>query len=150
MSGSRTLLAFDYGHKKIGVAVGQEITRSTRPLLTLASREGRPDWEAIAALLRQWRPSALVVGLPLQLNGEEQDTTLAARRFANRLRGRYHLPVYFADERMTSMAAQQRIREHRAAGGGQSPGVDAVAAQLILETFFSEGGRCAESGDCER
>ncbi len=149
MSGSRTLLAFDYGHKKIGVAVGQEVTASARPLLTLASRDGRPDWAGISALLHQWRPQALVVGLPLQLNGEEQDTTQAARRFANRLRGRYHLPVYFADERMSSMAAQQLVRERSAAGRGRPPGVDAVAAQLILETFFSEGGRCADTEDPE-
>ncbi len=139
MSGCRTLLAFDYGHKKIGVAVGQELTGAARPLVTLPARKGEPDWEAIGALLQQWRPAALVVGLPLHLDGSEQDTTHAARRFANRLRGRYHLPVYFADERLSSMAALQLLREQYQERKGRSQGVDAVAAQLILETFFSHG-----------
>ncbi len=143
MSGCRTLLAFDYGHKKIGVAVGQELTASARPLCTLSARHGDPDWTAIGELIQQWRPAALVVGLPLQLDGSEQDTTHAARRFANRLRGRYHLPVYFADERLSSMVALQVLRDQYPERKGRRQGVDAVAAQLILETFFSHG----ENGD---
>ncbi len=143
MNGSRTLLAFDFGHRRIGVAVGQEITGAARPLTTLPARDGQPDWAAVSSLLQHWRPDALVVGLPLHMDGSEQDTTHAARRFADRLQGRYHLPVYFADERLSSRAAVALIRQQQPQRRGRRRAerdgdVDAVAAQLILETFFSQ------------
>ncbi len=150
MTACRTLMAFDYGDRKIGVAVGQELTGAARPLLTLPARDGTPDWDAVTRLLERWRPAALIVGLPLHMDGSEQDTTRKARRFANRLRGRYHLPVYFADERLSSLAAQQRIREGREEGGGRKgwhTDVDAVAAQLILETFLNRTPTGNETGN---
>lgn|SRR5690554_2677919 len=132
---SRTLLGFDYGDRKIGVAVGQELTRSSSPIGTLRSHGGRPDWEGITRLIEQWRPDALVVGVPLNMDGTEQPMTEAARRFARRLEGRYRLPVYAADERLSSIEAARLLRE---SGGGRRQGLDEVAAHVILQTFFSQ------------
>jgi len=143
--GQRTLLAFDFGTRKIGVAVGQELTQSTSPLPVLRSRDERPDWEGITRLIETWQPDALVVGIPLNMDGSENEMTRKARRFSNRLHGRYHLPLYPADERLTTREAardcydphnrrgQKRTHQHR-----QHMEVDSVAAQIILETFFSE------------
>lgn len=134
----RTLLGFDYGMRRIGVAVGQELTATATALLTLAARDGRPDWDQVSALIAQWQPQALVVGLPLNLDGSEQTMTVAARRFGNRLKGRYNLPVYLHDERLSSVDAAQRIDvsslpRHKKQDRGR---VDRVAAQLILQTWL--------------
>ncbi len=135
----RTLLAFDFGTKNIGVAIGQELTRSSTALDTLHAREGKPDWNEVRLLLDKWKPDALVVGIPLEMDGGEQAMTHAARRFANRLKGRYHLPVLEADERLTSRIAEQILKEE----SGRKPRDDderihQISAQLILDTFFSE------------
>jgi putative Holliday junction resolvase len=143
MTGSgRTLLGFDYGTKHIGVAVGQELTATSTPLATLASRNENPDWAAITRLIEEWRPAALVVGVPLNLDGTEQAMTLAARRFARRLEGRYHLPVHLADERLSTVEAGRMLYERAADAGTRRARrrreVDEVAAHLILQTYFSQ------------
>jgi putative Holliday junction resolvase len=139
MTAGRTLLGFDYGTRKIGVAVGQELTGSSTPVATLRTPDGEPDWTGIAALIETWRPAALVVGIPLNLDGSEQEMTRAARRFADRLAARHHLPVYHADERLSSVEAEHLRYEDT--GGGRSRrrrGVDEIAAHVILQTFFSQ------------
>lgn len=140
MKQGRTLLGFDYGSRKIGVAVGQELTGSSTPLATLRNSGNDPDWDAIARLIAEWRPAALVVGIPLNMDGTEQPMTAAARRFARRLEGRYGLPVHHADERLSSIEAGQLMHDE-ARGGGRGRrrlGVDEVAAHVILQTFFSQ------------
>ena len=128
MSGpAPTYLAFDFGTRRIGVAVGQAITGTASPLAELPARDGTPSWEEVEGLLAAWRPAALVVGLPLDAQGRETPLARRARRFGNRLRGRYNLPVYFVDERLSS-------REAEARGGGRK--VDALAAAVILETWL--------------
>lgn len=143
--GQRTLLAFDFGTKKIGVAVGQELTSSSSALPVLRSRDEAPDWEGITKLIEQWQPDALVVGIPLNMDGSENAMTHKAKRFSNRLAGRYGLPVFPADERLTTReAARDRYDPHNQRGhkrAHQYRGhmeVDSVAAQIILETFFSQ------------
>ena len=143
MTGSgRTLLGFDYGTKHIGVAVGQELTATSTPLATLASRNENPDWAAISRMIEEWRPVALVVGVPLNLDGAEQAMTQAARRFARRLEGRYHLPVHLADERLSTVEAGRMLYERAADAGTRRARrrreVDEVAAHLILQTYFSQ------------
>ncbi|GHA17035.1 Holliday junction resolvase RuvX [Oceanisphaera arctica] len=133
---SLTLLGFDYGMKSIGVAVGQQITISARPLLALKANEGVPNWDQIAALLKEWQPALLVVGLPLNMDGTEQDISRRARKFANRLHGRFGIKVELQDERLTTTDARARLFE---AGGYKALGkdaVDAVSAQLILESWM--------------
>jgi putative holliday junction resolvase len=135
---SLTLLGFDYGMKSIGVAVGQQITASARPLLALKANEGVPNWDQIAALLKEWQPTLLVVGLPLNMDGTEQDISRRARKFANRLHGRFGIRVELQDERLTTTDARARLFE---AGGYKALGkdaVDAVSAQLILESWMED------------
>ena len=134
---SRTLLGFDYGLKSLGVGVGQELTATARPLLALKASDGVPNWEQIENLLKEWQPALLVVGLPLNMDGTEQDISRRARKFANRLHGRFGLPVELQDERLTTTDARARLFE---AGGYKALGkdaVDAVSAQLILESWMT-------------
>lgn len=129
-----TLLGFDYGPAKIGVAVGQTLTGTATPLTTLRAVKQRPDWAAIGRLIESWRPDRLVVGLPLNMDDSEAPVAAGARRFARQLEGRYRLPVALVDERLTSRGARE-------AAGGRPKKIeelDALAAKLILETWLSE------------
>ncbi len=138
---ARTLLGFDYGLKRIGVAVGQELTGSASALTTVAARDGKPDWEAIGRLIEEWRPDAVVVGLPLNADGSDHELSRRARRFGNQLHGRYNLPAHFIDERLSSLEAEARLRDgvqkmaHRRALYKEN--IDKLAAQVILETWLS-------------
>ena len=105
MSTARTLLGFDYGKKRIGVAVGQKLTATATPAETLHSSNDQPDWAGIARLIETWRPQALVVGLPLHMDGTEHALTEAAREFGRALEQRFDLPVHLIDERLTSIEA---------------------------------------------
>ena len=131
-SSQRTLLGFDFGLKRIGVAVGQELTGTAQALCTLSVKNKQIPWQEVSRLIEQWQPDALVLGLPLNKDNTEHDITRAARRFGNRLNGRYNLPVYWVDERLTSFAAEQLINEKSAKPGS----IDSVAAQLILESWL--------------
>ena len=125
----QTLLGFDFGRQRIGVATGQTITGTATALVTLESRNGRPDWDGISDLIGSWQPDALVVGLPLHADGSDSDITTAARRFMRQLEGRYHLPVCGMDERLSS---------HTATGSGNARrrGMDAAAARIILQDWL--------------
>lgn len=123
-----TLLAFDYGTKKIGVALGNTLTRHARPLLILTPTTRAERFARIQALLDEWQPERVVVGLPLTLDGQEQHASLRCRRFANQLRGRFGLPVELVDERGSSMEAQEILATHEAD--------DAVAASVILQRYL--------------
>jgi putative holliday junction resolvase len=132
--GAKVLLAFDFGMERIGVAVGQTITTSAHPLVTLTAHGGRPDWSAVERLMEAWRPARLVVGLPLNLDGTDQPITVAARRFSRQLEGRFHVPVDLVDERLTTREAWMRVEE----AGSKRAEIDPVAAQIILEGWFAE------------
>lgn len=123
------LICFDYGEKRIGVAIGQNLTATATPLETIALRRGRPDWQRISQLVRDWQPRALIVGNPLNMDGTVQPITHAADRFARQLAGRFGLPVYLADERLSTFEARLRL--------GSGAGIDAVAAQVILESWLA-------------
>ncbi len=134
------LLGFDYGKKRIGVAVGQTLTRTATPLTTITVHNGRPDWETITRLLAEWKPLALVVGHPCNMDGSEHELTKAARRFGNQLAGRYNLPVHSVDERLTSFEAEMELRSEGRRG---KQAIDPVAARLILQTWLD--GHAAET-----
>jgi len=142
MTETRVLLGFDVGTKRIGVAVGQEITRSSSPLDTVLVINGKPDWPHITRLIEAWHADALVVGLPLQMDDKEQTMTFVARRFANRLRGRYQLPVAEVDERLSSRSANEMMFDDEYMGQiarkKKRGMVDQLAAQVILDTYFSQ------------
>lgn len=126
----RTLLGFDFGTRFIGVAIGNTVTREARPLARIPAQPAARRFERIAALVEEWAPDALVVGLPLGPDGEEQPATIEARRFARQLEGRYRRPVAFVDERYSSLAAQ--------AEGAPADADDADAAAIILRQYLHE------------
>jgi putative Holliday junction resolvase len=137
---SRTVLAFDFGLKRIGVAVGEPELRSAHPLPAIAAA-GNARFAAIEKLVHEWNPARLVVGRPLSAQGGAHLTTRQAERFAQRLQGRFRLPVARVDERYTSVEAESRLRGSRGKSGtrGDAKGaVDSVAAQLMLEQYFDE------------
>ena len=139
-----TLLGFDFGLRKIGVAVGQTVTGSATALTTLRSRGERPDWAGIEALVREWQPSAAVVGLPFNMDDTEEAWSPRIHRFARQLEGRFRLPVHLVDERLTSIEARRQLAERPGAKhsrGDNHHAVDALAAALILETWLSEQPR---------
>jgi putative holliday junction resolvase len=133
-------LGFDYGSKRIGIAVGDGVTGAARPLPALANGR-QPDWSALAKALQEWRPAGCVVGLPVDLDGKEQAITGHARSFAEQLRSRYGVPVYLCDERLSSRAADGELRQARADGRMnrrvRSGDRDGVAARLILEQWLA-------------
>lgn len=137
-----TVLGFDYGQRRIGVAVGETLTASARPLTTIHCRQpGQVDWDAIAALIREWQPSALVVGRPTRSDGTGSEMTAAAERFARRLQGRHGLPVHLVEERLSSHEAKQRLADApRGRTRDRKAAIDMMAATVILETWLLDTG----------
>ncbi|MBN7122355.1 Holliday junction DNA helicase RuvA [Erwinia billingiae] len=136
MMSHMTLLAFDFGTKSIGVAIGQQLTGTARPLAALKAQDGTPDWNRIEALLKEWEPDRVVVGLPLNMDGTEQPLTARARKFANRIHGRFGVQVDLHDERLSTVEARAELFERggfRALGKGS---VDSLSAVIILESWF--------------
>jgi putative Holliday junction resolvase len=134
--GNRSLMGFDFGTRSIGIATGQEVTGTASPLTSLKANEGIPDWVQLEKLLKEWQPDLLIVGLPLNMDGTEQEMTVRARKFGQRLHGRFGFQVEFKDERLTTTDAKARLFEQ---GGYKALGksrVDAVSAQLILESWM--------------
>ena len=128
-----SLLGFDFGQQRIGVAVGQQVTGTATAICTLQSRDGKPDWDTISDLINEWQPDTLVVGLPLHANGEESEISLAARKFARQLEGRYRLPVHTMNEYLSSHTAAELQQQNRQAG---KTGIDAIAARIILQNWL--------------
>ena len=146
---SETFLGFDVGTRLIGVAIGSSLTGSARPLTTLSVGERGLDWSKIDALLKEWQPAALVVGLPLALDGSEQAMTRTATKFADELAARSALIVHRIDERNSSREASQRFARRRAEGSvrrKQAAAIDAVAATVILDRWFDQQLPSASSG----
>lgn len=133
---SGTVLAFDFGEKRIGVAVGETILKLAHPLATIASIENTVKFEQIAALISEWRPQLLIVGLPTHMDGEAHLMTQLSKKFAQRLEGRFNLPVMMVDERLSSAEAAQSLKEQGITGLQQKAMIDQVAAQTILQSYF--------------
>lgn len=140
-SNSFTALAFDFGTQRIGVAVGQSITGTAAPLSSLKANDGVPNWDHIAALIAEWQPQRLLVGLPLNMDDSESELSARARKFANRLHGRFGLPVALWDERLSSFEARGELRardpKNYKDGNFKDGKVDSLSACLILEGWFA-------------
>ncbi len=130
----RTLLGFDFGMRRIGVAVGQTITQSAQPLATLNAKDGIPEWDQIEKLIATWHADGIVVGLPLNMDGTKQQITHAAIKFARRLEAKFKLPVYQVDERLTTIEAKSIFNEKI----NPEIKIDSFAAKLILESWLRE------------
>lgn len=138
----KTCLGFDFGTKRIGVAVGRSLLGTASPLPPIVARDGIPDWTIIEKMVSEWKPDGFVVGLPLNMDGTSSDMSLRATKFAKRLQGRFNKPYFMMDERLSSHEAKGFVI---ASGGNRDFGensVDGIAASLILESWFSQ-----QSGD---
>jgi len=127
---SGVVIGFDFGLKRIGVAIGQTITQTATPEAIVNSKDGKPDWTHISQLFEHWKPVAIVVGLPMRLDGSEQALTQPARKFGQRLSGRYQRPVFYIEEQLSSIEAESRQLK--------STHIDDHAAQIILENWLAE------------
>lgn len=130
------VIGFDFGYRRIGMAIGHCSTKHTRPLPTLQAKQGDPNWDTLTQVLTTWKPEALIVGLPTHLDGREQYTTEAARRFADALKSRYALPVYLVDERLTTVEARAQLFEQGGYKKIKQAEVDSFAACVILEQWL--------------
>ena len=138
---SQRVMAFDFGLRRMGVAIGQALTGTASPLAMVPARDGIPDWTRIAALVEEWRPDLFVVGLPLNMDGSESEMCLRARKFARRLHGFYHRPYAMMDERLTSFEAKSTVLAKGKARNFGDDGIDDLAAVLILESWFLQQAR---------
>ncbi len=133
----RVVLGFDYGIKRIGVAVGNLITHTATPLPILSALNGAPKWDQVSKLIADWSPDAFVIGLPLYADGADSQSSKGAKRFGNRLNGRYNLPVFWMNERLSSYQAELTQRENNKIYG--NVGLDSLAAKLIVESWLTDG-----------
>jgi putative Holliday junction resolvase len=134
-----TYLGFDFGNKKIGVAVGQTSTQTASPLQTIRSINQTPNWEIITQLIKEWQPIGLVVGISKQQNGEDNPVTPRMRKFCRQLEGRYQLPVYQVDETLSTFEAKQLLFDDLHVSAGKLWDVqDQLAAQLILQSWLND------------
>jgi putative Holliday junction resolvase len=134
----QTLMAFDYGKKRIGLAVGQRLLQSANGIGYVNATDGKPNWEQLDAFVKEWQPDGFVVGLPLNMDGSESDMSKRANKFSNRLHGRYGKPSFTIDERLSTFAAKEEARAQGHKGHYKSDPIDALAAQFILETWLNE------------
>lgn len=131
----KQFLGFDFGTKHIGVAVGQSITESAQALCRLKAKDGVPDWKEIDELVETWKPNALIIGLPLNMDGSDSDMSTRARKFSNRLADRYQLPCHLMDERLSSREVKSKLFEAGKKNTRQE--IDSLAAAVILENWMS-------------
>jgi putative Holliday junction resolvase len=135
-SATGTVLAFDFGERRLGVAVGELSLRIAHPLATINARSDRERLEAVAQLVREWQPVTLVVGLPAHMDGTEHELSTRCRKFARRLQARFGVPTELVDERLTSRSAELALAEAGVRGRSRKGVIDQVAAQHILDTYF--------------
>ena len=133
-----TVLGFDFGEKRIGVASGQTITGHATPLTTLTAVQQKPDWQAIERLIEEWRPDALIVGIPRYLDGSDSDMTKRAQRFGRQLHGRFGLPVYEVNESLSSFEAEQQVKKKRQLGQHNKQDIDKMAAAIIVQSWLEQ------------
>ena len=132
-----TVMSFDYGTEKIGIAIGQSISSTAEPLTIIRAKDGIPNWSEITGLTESWRPNYFVVGLPYNLDGSDSKLLQRALKFAKRLNGRFNIPTFGIDERLSSKAATEKFKTGNPKNFVRNE-IDDIAAQIILETWFSE------------
>lgn len=133
---SGTVLAFDFGERRIGIAVGEHLLATANPLTTIDNESNEIRFQLITDLVNEWQPKLLVVGLPLSLDGTEHAVTQLCKKFARRLNGRFNIPVMLIDERYSSVEASRLLSEAGIKGRAQKAMLDQVAAQTILQSYF--------------
>lgn len=140
----KNVLGFDFGMKRIGVAIGQTITQTANPVDIIKAKDGIPAWSDIDKLIQDWSIDAIVIGIPYNMDGTEQDTTHAARKFAHRLEDRYRVPMFCVDERLTTVEAKRTLRQSKPLKSRQ---LDSYAAKLILESWLTEHSKASRENE---
>ncbi len=130
------VLGFDFGEQRIGVASGQSITRSANPITTLNAINNKPDWAGIEKLIEEWKPDALIVGLPFYLDGSKSEMTQRAEKFSRQLEGRFHLPVHTHNEALSSFEAEHFLHSKKKQHDKQD--IDKIAAALIVQSWLEQ------------
>lgn len=133
---NRTIIAFDFGSKSIGAAIGQELMGCARALAAFKAQNGSPDWQKIANLLQEWQPDLVLVGLPLNMDGSEQPVTEQARKFANLLHSRFGAQIVLHDERLSTVEARANLFDRGGFRALDKGSVDSASAVVILESWF--------------
>ncbi|MDF2939583.1 MAG: Holliday junction resolvase [Gammaproteobacteria bacterium] len=136
MPNINTVLGFDFGLRRIGIAAGQSITKTATPIPGISAKAGVPNWQEVAKLIKEWQPQALLVGIPLLMDDKEQPMTESARQFAMSLK-QFNLPVYEVDERLSTREARSRLSEINEFKNMNHRKVDSMAACIIVETFLN-------------
>ena len=137
------IVAFDFGLKRTGVAVGNTLTGSATPECTLISKDQQPDWDGITKLFKDWKPAKIVVGMPTELDGSENPLAKSVQRFCNQIEGRYNIEVEQENEQFTSIEAARRLKQLRQSGRKKKISkdeVDKIAAAIILENWMQKNG----------
>lgn len=137
----KTLMGFDFGTLRIGIATGQRLTNGANALNPIKAKDGIPNWDNLKKIIDEWQPDAFVVGLPLNMDGTPSEMSTRAAKFARRLEGRYHRPAYTQDERLTSYEAKGMVIEQGSNRDFGANSVDGLAAELILQSWMSEHPR---------
>lgn len=132
----KTLIGFDFGTRCIGIAVGQSLTQTAKPLTSISAVKGEPEWPQVRKIIDEWKPDALVVGIPLNMDGTHQPITFKALHFAEKLRQQFGLPVYTVDERLTTVEAKAQIFAAKGYKGLTKAAIDSFSAKLILEEWL--------------
>jgi putative Holliday junction resolvase len=132
----QTIMGVDFGTTSIGFAIGQMVTGTASPIKAVKAKDGTPNWDEIEKILKEWQPELVVVGLPLNMNGTEQPMTQRAKKFANRIHGRFGLPVVTHDERLTTADAKAHLFQSGGYRNLKKGNVDAQSAAVILESWF--------------
>ena len=135
---SKVILAFDFGLKHIGVAIGQEITNTAETFFSLEAKNGEPDWSKLDPLVKEWKPKLLVVGNPLNMDGSDSEIKKKSDKFSNLINKRYNIPVELMDERLTTREAKDRLKAEEDNSASSGRDTHQIAAQIILENWFSE------------
>jgi putative Holliday junction resolvase len=135
---SKVIIAFDFGLKHIGVAIGQEITSTAQTFRSLQANNGEPDWNILDILIKEWNPKLFVVGNPLNMDGSDSEMKKNSDKFSNLINKRYNIPVELIDERLTTREAKDRLRSAKENSISVSADTHQISAQIILESWFSE------------
>lgn len=134
----QTILGFDFGTQKMGMAVGNSLLCTAQPLALFPMQDGIPDWEKLEKIIAEWQPNICLVGLPLNMDDSESELSLRARKFARRLKHRMNKPVWMIDERLTTREARQQLEQYQQHGHGKKTSADSIAAGLLVESWFNE------------
>lgn len=138
---NKRVLGFDFGMKRIGVAVGQTISMQASTLKTLKAKDGVPNWQELELLIKEWQPHELVVGLPLNLDGSMQQITFAAKKYAKKLRARYDLVVHEEDERLSTVEARAMLFDEGGYQALKKAEVDSLAAVVITQQWLNANNK---------